>query len=74
MPVGAEADMPDHAGMPADPRFDQQVALIRAVAQHLDVPDMRDARDLCGGVLQQALRVTGFAYDSRERRQRLLIA
>src|ERR1700752_2213445 len=74
MPVGAEADMTAPAGMPAYPRFDQQVALIRAVAQHLDVLDVSNACHLRGGVLQQALRISGFAYDSRERRQRLLIA
>ncbi len=71
--VGAEADMTDHAGLPADAGLDQQVALIGAIAQHLDVADVRDARDLRGGVLQQALRVSGFADDAREGRECALV-
>ena len=58
----------------ADPRLDQQVALIRSIAQHLDVADMRDARDLGGRILQQPLFGLGLTDNTGEGRQGALIA
>jgi len=68
MPISAEADMSDNAGLPADAGFDPQVALIRPIAQHLDVTDMRDASDLCSCILQQPLLGIGFTDNAREGR------
>jgi len=69
VPIRAEADVSDNARLPADTGFDQQIALIRPIAQHLDVTDMRDARYLCSGILQQPLLGIGFTNNARERRQ-----
>src|SRR3954462_5080493 len=74
MPVRSEAHMPHHARAPADAGLDQQVAMIRPIAQRLDVLDVGDARDLRDGILQQAWRGIDLVEYPRECRQSLLIA
>jgi uncharacterized protein (TIGR02058 family) len=66
--------MPDDTGVPADARLNQQVSLIGTITQHFDVADMRDARNLRCGVLQQSLLGVGFTDDASEGRKRPLVA
>ena len=65
-PVGAKADMPDHAGLPADAGLDQEIAPIGAIAQDLNMLDVGDAGNLGGGVLQQARDGGRFIDNARE--------
>ena len=74
MAIGTESDMPDDAGLPADPGLDQQVSLVGTITQHFDMADIRDARDLRSGVLQQSLRGVGFTDNARKGRECTLVA
>jgi len=66
--------MPDYAGLPTDASLHKEVASIRPVSKDLHVLDVGDPRNLCDGVLQKAWHGARFVDNSREGRERALIA
>jgi hypothetical protein len=66
--------MPNNARFPADTGLDQEITPIGAIPQNLHMFDVGDARNLSGGVLQQAEDRGRFIDNAGERSERALIA